>query len=69
MNIRWENDFTIRTSASEGEITIAANRAGLLSLAHILEDLAAGLPGDHVHLDEHNSLEDGSIALVIERAP
>lgn len=67
MNIRWEDGFEIRTSARDGELIISANRAGLISLANILADLADGHPGDHVHLDEGNSLENGSAELVIER--
>ena len=67
MDIRWEEGFEISTSASEGEITISANREGMVSLANILLDLAEGQSGDHVHLDEHNSLEDGSVELIIER--
>ena len=67
MDIRWEDGFEISTSVHEGEMTISANREGLVSLANILLDLAAGAPGEHVHLDEHNSLEDGSVDLIIER--
>ena len=66
MHIKWENGFKISTSVREGEIAISANRQGLLSLANILVDLAGGQPGDHVHLDEHNSLEDGSNELIVE---
>ena len=67
MLIRWEDGFEISTSAQEGEVTISANREGLVSLARILMDLAEESPGAHVHLDEHNSLEDGSVGLIIER--
>ena len=45
----------------------SANREGLISLANILVDLAKEGPGAHVHLDENNSLEDGSAELIIER--
>ncbi len=48
-------------------MTLSANREGPLSLANILMDLADESPGTHLHLDEHNSLEDGSIELVIGR--
>ena len=67
MRIRWEEGYEISTAVREGEMTISANREGMLSLARILTDLAEGQPGDHVHLDECNSLEDGSVELVIER--
>lgn len=48
-------------------MTISANREGMISLANIMLDLAEGLPGAHLHLDESNSLEDGSCELIIER--
>ena len=67
MDIRWVDGFEINTSANEGEMTISANREGMVSLANILLELAEGQPGDHVHLDGHNSLEDGSVELIIER--
>ena len=67
MDVRWDEGFEIRTTMLPGQMTLAANRAGLLSLARILTDLAQGQAGDHVHLDEHSSLEDGSTELVIER--
>lgn len=69
MHIRWEDGSEIRTTVCEGEMTIAANREGMLSLANILIDLADSQPGDHIHLDEYNSLEEGSAELIIERIP
>ena len=42
-------------------------RIGLLSLACQLKALAEGMPGDHIHYDESNSLEKGSLELIIER--
>ena len=67
MRIRWEDGFEIHTSTREGEMVISANREGMLSLANILIDLANENPGTHIHLDEFNSLEDGSAELVIVR--
>lgn len=67
MRIRWEDGFEIRAAISGGEVTISANREGLVSLANIMLDLAEEGPGAHVHLDENNSLEEGSCDLVIER--
>jgi hypothetical protein len=66
--IDWEHGFSIAVESS-AECVIRANKAGLLSLARILLTLASddAKPGDHVHLDDANSLEDGSIELVIER--
>ena len=65
MLIRWEEGFAITTGTCDGVVSISANRAGLLSLANILTDLANEEPGAHIHLDENNSLEDGSAELVI----
>lgn len=67
MDVRWEDGFEIRVSADEGGAIVSANPEGLRSLAAILEELAEDEPGTHIHLDEHNSLEDGSCELVIER--
>ncbi len=67
MKVDWVDGFTIKTEASEGEFVISANKEGLLSLAGQLAALAEGEPGDHIHYDENNSLEDGSAGLIIER--
>ena len=67
MLIRWEDGFEIRVGVSSEAVTISANREGLASLANILTDLAKEEAGAHVHFDEHNSLEDGSVELIIER--
>lgn len=50
-------------------VIISANREGLLSLANHLLNLAqAEVPcGTHIHLDEYNSLEDGSLDLIVEK--
>ena len=67
MRILWEDGFEIRATVRDGEVTISANREGMVSLANILLDLAEERPGAHVHLDEHNSLENGSCELILER--
>ena len=67
MRIWWEDGFEIRATVLDGEVTISANREGMVSLANILLDLAEERPGAHVHLDEYNSLESGSCELVLER--
>ena len=66
MEIEWVDGFKISVSAKGGEAVISANREGLLSLAKQLGALAEGIPGDHIHYDEYNSLEDGSADLLIE---
>lgn len=67
MRIDWEEGFEIGTTMGDGMVRIAANKEGLVSLANILLALAEESPGSHIHLDENNSLEDGSCELVIER--
>ena len=69
MTIEWVNGFEIRTAAENNEIVISANKEGLLSLAKQLTELAEGVPGDHIHYDVHNSLEEGSAEMIIERIP
>ncbi len=64
----WADGFRISVSIDNKEVTISANREGLLSLACQLRELAEGMPGDHIHYDEYNSLEEGSAELIIERA-
>lgn len=68
MDIEWENGFTIKVSVdNRGGVVIAANRQGLLSLAGQLTALADAEVGSHIHYDEHNSLEDGSTPMIIEK--
>ena len=67
MDIEWVNGFEIKAVAENGEIVISANREGLLSLAKQLTALAEGMPGDHIHYDVYNSLEEGSAEMIIER--
>ena len=67
MNIPWENGFEISVRIENGAATIAANKAGLLSLSRQLAALAQEKPGSHIHYDVHNALEDGSQELVIVR--
>lgn len=65
----WENGFVIDTKVKSDVIIIKANSAGLKSLAIQLLTLAQeGVPsGNHFHFDDLNSLEDGSIELIIEK--
>ncbi|MDO4538838.1 MAG: hypothetical protein Q4B54_11810 [Coriobacteriales bacterium] len=68
MKLGWEDGHEI-TISSNGEATrILANREGMISLAHILTDLAEQKPGTHAHLDEYNSLMHGTHEIIIERA-
>ena len=67
MKIEWVDGFEIKVASENGEIMISANREGLLSLAKHLTALADSMPGDHIHYDVNNSLEEGSAEMVIER--
>ena len=67
MKTEWIDGFSISVNADNEAVTISANREGLLSLACQLLALAGGAPGDHIHYDEYNSLEEGSLELIIER--
>ena len=64
----WEPDSKINVK-SDNEVLISANKQGLISLASHLLSLAQDeiTTGTHIHLDEFNSLEDGSCDLVIEK--
>ena len=67
MKIEWIEGYEIAVNIYNKEVTVSANKEGLLSLAGQLKALAEGVPGDHIHYDEDNSLEEGSAELVIER--
>ena len=67
MEIKWMDGAEIRVTNDHGEVVIAANKEGLLSLAAQITALADGMPGDHIHYDEYNSLEEGSAEMVIEK--
>ena len=69
MKVEWADGFKIRVSNDNNEVTISANREGMLSLAKQLTALADGMPGDHIHYDEYDSLEEGSAEMIIERIP
>ena len=65
----WEHGFEIEVQGGEVETTILANKAGLISLAKQLLTLAQdAIPsGYHLHFDKNNSLEEGSIELIIQK--
>ena len=69
MKLEWVDGFVIKTEINKSEIVIKANKEGLLSLANHLQKMAQGevLSGYHLHLDDSNSLEDQSVALIIEK--
>jgi len=65
MDITWEDGFSIKVKVDSGTVIISANKEGLLSLAKQLTTLADALPGNHIHYDEDNSLEEGSAEMII----
>ena len=68
MEFKWIDGFEIKVDIQgEREVCITANQEGLLSLASHLITLAQKQPGDHFHLDQYNSLEEGSAQLVIAK--
>ena len=69
IQFNWEENFEIEVKNEGGEVIISANNEGLLSLARHLLTLAQNeVPiGTHIHLDEYNSLEEGSIGLTFEK--
>ena len=67
--LKWIDGFSITFRIDGSSALLSANKAGLLSLASHLIRLAEGNPGDHIHLDPYNSLEDGSDELILERVP
>lgn len=69
LKLCWYPGFSIKVSSDDNEVTISANREGLLSLANHLLNLAqADVPyGTHIHLDKYNSLEDSSQSMIIEK--
>ncbi len=67
MELRWTDGAVIKVTSEDGTAVISANREGLISLGNHLLTLSREKPGTHIHYDEHNSLEDGSSELVIEK--
>ena len=63
----WADGFSISIRVDADAVVVSANREGLLSLSRHLAALANEKPGCHFHLDEHNSLEEGSCELIVEQ--
>ncbi len=68
LKIKWEKNFKIKITNNK-QIILKSNKEGLISLARIFLSLSQdNVPeGYHIHLDESNSLQDGSSELIIER--
>ena len=69
ISLIWEHGFEIESNVHGNEITIMANKSGLISLArHLLTLAQDDVPaGSHFHLDQFNSLEEGSTEMIIVR--
>ena len=68
MTFHWIDGFTVNVAIDGNNVVITANKEGLLSLVNHLRALAEEpVSGSHFHLDEYNSLEDGSAALIVEK--
>lgn len=69
LQLCWGDGYMIKVASENKEVVISANREGLISMANHLLNLAqVDVPcGTHIHLDEYNALEDGSIDLIIEK--
>ena len=65
----WDTGFEITVRVVNEAVVVAANPAGLRSLArHLLLLAQETTPvGQHIHLDDLNSLEGGSSEIVLER--
>lgn len=65
----WVKGFNIKVKYEDGNFVLKANKEGLLSLANHLLNLAQQeIPsGYHLHFYENNSLEEGSLDLIIEK--
>jgi hypothetical protein len=70
IRLEWEYGFLISAKVdTEGKVIVKTNSSGLISLArHLLVLAQETVPsGSHIHLDDSNSLEDGSNELLLER--
>lgn len=65
----WTDGFELSITADNGAVLIKANKEGLISMANHLLNLAQdSVPKNHhIHFDEFNSLEEGSIELTIQK--
>lgn len=68
MKVEWEDGFKIEVGIDmDNAVVISANREGLLSLARQLTALADESVGSHIHYDDYNSLEEGSVEMIIQK--
>lgn len=67
---QWQTGFDLKIQYEDGSVVITANKAGLYSLANHLLNLSQDeIPeGYHLHFDTNNSLEEGSVDLIIQKS-
>ncbi|MGW0033412.1 Imm32 family immunity protein [Streptomyces sp. NPDC003314] len=70
LRFSWDADARIEVRNLGAEVVIEANAAGLRTLAgHLLVLAGEGVTdGAHLHLEDGNGLEGGSVGLVLERS-
>lgn len=69
IRLEWEDNFEIQSAIEKSSIVIRANKEGLISLSrHLLTLSQSSVPiGRHIHFDDLNSLEEGSIEIIFEK--
>lgn len=69
LRLHWVEGGELAVTLQAGAVCVRGNPAGLTSLAgHLLNLAQAGMPvGHHLHLDEYNALEEGSLEVILER--
>ncbi len=69
IRLNWVSGYVIESRIDGNTVVLKANKEGLTTLAQHLLTLAQENiePGNHIHLDDSNGLEDGSCELIIER--
>ncbi|WKV74262.1 hypothetical protein AW27_023770 [Streptomyces sp. PCS3-D2] len=69
LRFSWDADARIEVRNLGSEVVIEADAAGLRTLAgHLLVLAGEGVPdGAHLHLEDGNGLDVGSVGLVLER--
>lgn len=71
LSAEWDAGFEIALRIEDGQVYLQANNAGLRSLARLLLGLTVDgvQDGHHWHLDDLNSLEDGSAPRTVMKFP
>ena len=70
LQLDWIADYVLSVVVEQGEVRVSGNSEGLRSLAgHLLVLAQEEVPdGVHAHLEPGLELEDGSVALVVEKS-